>query len=345
MFEDALLDSSPRRTSVLRRIHYLFSTLTGTLFFVQAAYLLPRLFATVSLRALFIAAAMAGVAAALCALMLCYVLADTRQPHWRTWLWLGITLLLNLPGFLIYLVYSARKTGDWKRAAIPLAYVAETMLVGVFILLPLIYTQALPRQLLIADIQIPLPPGSPPASPTGQQARPPARHPSVDPFTEPVRIPTAIAQIAEAPEPPQVNVVAGPFVPGVPPGYGAGNGPILGGLPWNTGTPPPIPPARIAPQPRLYRVGGDVIAAHALYQPWPVYPPLAIMAHVQGTVVLQAILGKDGSVQDLKVLRGHPLLVRAALDAVKTWRYQPTLLNSEPVDVLTEIDVNFNLGE
>jgi len=69
------------------------------------------------------------------------------------------------------------------------------------------------------------------------------------------------------------------------------------------------------------------------------------MAHVQGTVMLQAILGKDGTVQDLKVLRGHPLLVRAALDTVKTWRYQPTLLNSEPVDVLTEIDVNFNLGE
>ena len=345
MFEDALLDSSPRHTSVLRRIHYLFSTLTGTLFFVQAVYLLPRLLATASLQAIIVAATMAGVAAALCALMLCYVWADARQQHWRTWLWLGITLLLNLPGFLIYLVYSARKTGDWKRAAIPLAYVAETMLVGVFILLPLIYTQALPRQLLIADIQIPLPPGSPPASPTGQQTRPPARHPSVDPFTEPVKIPTAVAIIAETPEPPQVNDVAGPFVPGFPPGYGAGNGPIPGGLPWNTGTPPPVPPARIAPQPRLYRVGGDVIAAHALYQPRPVYPPLAIMAHVQGTVVLQAILGKDGTVQDLKVLRGHPLLVRAALDAVKTWRYQPTLLNSEPVDVLTEIDVNFNLGE
>ena len=69
------------------------------------------------------------------------------------------------------------------------------------------------------------------------------------------------------------------------------------------------------------------------------------MARIQGTVVLQAIIGKDGTVQDLKVVSGHPLLVRAALDAVKTWRYQPTLLDSEPVDVLTEIDVNFNLSE
>ena len=345
MFEDALLDSSPRKTSVLRRIHYLFSILAGTLFFVQGVYLLPLLLPLAGPQALFITAAMAGVAAALGALMLCYVWADTRQQHWNTWPWLGITLLLNLPGFLIYLVYSARKTGDWKRAAIPLAYVAESMLVGVLVLLPLIYTQALPRQLLTADVQIPTPPDSRPAPPIGQQARPPAGHARVDPFTEPVRIPPTIARITELPEPPPVDGLAGPFVPGVPPGYAGGNGPIPGGVPLNTGTPPPLPPAHVAPPARLYRVGGDVIAAHALYQPRPVYPPLAIMARVQGTVMLQAILGKDGTVQDLKVLSGHPLLVRAALDAVKTWRYQPTLLNSEPVDVLTEIDVSFNLGE
>jgi len=70
-----------------------------------------------------------------------------------------------------------------------------------------------------------------------------------------------------------------------------------------------------------------------------------MMARIQGTVVLQAILSKEGTVEDLKVLSGHPLLVRAAIDAVRVWRYQPTLLNSEPVEVLTEIDVNFRLGE
>ena len=62
-------------------------------------------------------------------------------------------------------------------------------------------------------------------------------------------------------------------------------------------------------------------------------------------MVLQAIIGKDGSIQDLKVMSGPAVLVEAALDAVRTWRYQPTLLNSEPVDVLTEIDVNFRLNE
>ena len=69
------------------------------------------------------------------------------------------------------------------------------------------------------------------------------------------------------------------------------------------------------------------------------------MAHIQGVVVLQAIIGTNGAIQGLKVLSGPPLLAPAAIDAVKTWRYQPTLLNTEPVEVLTEIDVNFRLGE
>jgi protein TonB len=347
MFEDALLESSPRRTSVLRRIHYLFSAFAGALVFAPGLCLLPLLLATAGERALFIAAAVMGGVAALYALMLCYVWADTQQQHLRTWPWLGVTLLLNLPGFLIYLVYSAQKTGDWKRAAIPLAYVAESMFVGVLILVPLIYTQALPRQWLISELRIPSPPpGPPPGRPAGRPA-PPPRHPKVDAFTQPVRIPPTIATIVEPPEPPQLEAgPEGPFVPGVPGGLGTGSGYVPGSVPWGTPAPPPPPQVvHTAPKQRLYRVGGDVIAARALYQPRPVYPPLAMMAHIQGTVVLQAIIGKDGTIQDLKVISGHPLLVRAALDAVRTWRYQATLLNSEPVEVLTEIDVNFRLGE
>jgi|SRR5271157_558576 len=344
MFENALLESSPRRASVLCRIHYLFSAFAGTLFFAQGWYLFPMLLAPGGERTLFIAAAMVGVVGAAWTLMICYVGADTRQQHLRTWPWIAVTLLLNLPGFLIYLVYSAGKTGDWKRAAIPLAYVAESILVGLLILLPLIYTQALPRQLLITDVHIPPPPGPPPAPPAGQRPRP-APHPAVDVLTAPVSIPPIIARVVEPPEPPPgVTGPAGPFVPGVPTGYGSGNGLIPGGALWDTGTPPP-PPASHAAQQQMIRVGGKVIAAQALYQPPPPYPPLARMARIQGTVILQAIIGKDGTVQNLRVLSGHPLLVRAAVDAVKTWRYQATLLNSEPVDVLTEISVNFTLAQ
>ncbi|MGH6630412.1 MAG: energy transducer TonB, partial [Burkholderiales bacterium] len=93
------------------------------------------------------------------------------------------------------------------------------------------------------------------------------------------------------------------------------------------------------------RVGGQVEAARAICQPAPEYPPLAKMARIQGVVRLDAVISVDGTIQNLKLISGHPLLVRAALEAVARWRYQPTLLNGEPVEVLTEIDVNFHLAD
>ena len=77
----------------------------------------------------------------------------------------------------------------------------------------------------------------------------------------------------------------------------------------------------------------------------PVYPPLARQARISGTVRLEAVIAFNGAVQSLRVASGHPLLAQAALDAVRQWVYQPTLLNGEPVEVLTQIDVNFKLAE
>jgi TonB family protein len=91
------------------------------------------------------------------------------------------------------------------------------------------------------------------------------------------------------------------------------------------------------------RVGGNVQASQLISRVEPVYPPLAKQAKIQGTVELSVVIGKDGKVQDLRVIRGHPLLVQATLDAVKNWVYKPTLLNGEPVEVSTEISVNFTL--
>jgi protein TonB len=88
-----------------------------------------------------------------------------------------------------------------------------------------------------------------------------------------------------------------------------------------------------------------VEAAKAISRPMPDYPSLARLARVQGTVRLEAVIAADGRIQNLKVLAGHPLLVKAALEAVARWRYQPTLLNGEPVEVVTEIDVNFSLAD
>jgi protein TonB len=254
MFEDALLESSPRRASVLSRIHALFSAFAGTLFF-------------------------------------------------------------------------------------------ESILIGMLVLVPLIYTQALPKQLLIDEIHISPPPGPPPVHPTGQRARP-APHAAVDGFTAPPIIPVGIVPIAEPPEPLQAQAgPGGPIIPGAPDGFGGNYGFVPGGDPGHNELPPPPPVVQATPHPSLLRLSSGVVAAKAVYQPKPVYPPLAMTARIQGTVVLQAIIGKDGVVQDLKVVSGHPLLVRAAMEAVKTWQYQPTLLNNEPVDVLTEVDVQFNLSE
>jgi protein TonB len=93
------------------------------------------------------------------------------------------------------------------------------------------------------------------------------------------------------------------------------------------------------------RVGGNVQAANLIRKVSPSYPPLAKQARVQGTVRFTAIIGKDGTIQNLQLVSGHPLLVSAAQEAVKQWQYRPTLLNGEPVEVVTQIDVNFTLSQ
>jgi len=100
----------------------------------------------------------------------------------------------------------------------------------------------------------------------------------------------------------------------------------------------PVTPKRIT-------IGGNGQQAKLVRQPKPVYPPLAKQARISGVVHLAAVISKDGTIQDLKVISGHPLLIPSALEAVKQWVYQPTQLNGEPVEVSTQIDVNFTLSQ
>jgi protein TonB len=97
--------------------------------------------------------------------------------------------------------------------------------------------------------------------------------------------------------------------------------------------------------PTRIRVGGQVQAANLIKQPKPIYPPLAKQARISGVVRFNALIGKDGTIQNLTLVSGHPLLVPAAQEAVKQWLYKPTLLNGEPVEVATVIDVNFTLNQ
>lgn len=105
--------------------------------------------------------------------------------------------------------------------------------------------------------------------------------------------------------------------------------------------PVPTPPAQSTP--KRIRVGGNTMGASIIHQVPPLYPPIARSAHISGTIVLHAIVGKDGTVQDLQFVSGPPLLMKSAMDAVKQWVYKPTLLNGEPVEVDTTISVVFTL--
>ncbi|MDE3136776.1 MAG: energy transducer TonB, partial [Acidobacteriota bacterium] len=129
-------------------------------------------------------------------------------------------------------------------------------------------------------------------------------------------------------------------IPGTIPGTGS-NGQWSSILP-STG---PAPPPATAAGPSRIRLGGNVEAAKIIHMVRPTYPPFARQAHIEGSVVLSAIIGEDGRVEMLRYVSGPPLLVQPALNAVRQWRYAPTLLNGRPVSVETTITVVFSLGD
>jgi TonB family protein len=111
-----------------------------------------------------------------------------------------------------------------------------------------------------------------------------------------------------------------------------------------------LAPERLkTPQPgqarKIIKMGGNVQSAKIVKRVQPVYPSEALQERIAGTVRLHVIVAKDGTIEQIEVISGHPLLLQAALDAVRQWTYQPTLLNGEPVEVDTTIDVIFSLSE
>src|ERR1700674_3454501 len=203
----------------------------------------------------------------------------------------------------------------------------------VLILIPLIYTQAPPKVMLSTLLVAPPPPPPPPPPPVTTIIKPVARLIESGKLMQPRAIPKDVAVFKEAELPPDViNNTNQSGVFGGIPGQGlmAGSGPVL------------APPTAAAPA--RIKQGGAVTAASIITQTRPDYPPLARQARIQGTVVLHAIIDKEGKVAQLEVISGHPLLVQAALDAVKQWRYKPTQLNGDPVEVDTTITVTFTMG-
>jgi protein TonB len=109
-------------------------------------------------------------------------------------------------------------------------------------------------------------------------------------------------------------------------------------------TPPPPPPPPPGANNGPIRVGGDVAQSNIIYKVNPQYPPEARQARIEGVVILSVVIAKDGTVSDVKIISASsPLLLPGVVDAVKQWVYKPTLLNGEPVEVITTVTVNFSL--
>jgi protein TonB len=232
------------------------------------------------------------------------------------------------------------------------AFLAQTALMIVGVILPMIYFDVLPRTTLTSFLVAPPPPPPPPPPPAAvvavKMVKVIPRQFDAGKLMAPKSVPKEIANIREEELPPSSSG-AGGVVGGIYGGVGGGMpGGVLGGIIGSVPTaapPPPPPPKEVKLTPKRITIGGNVQQAKLIRQPKPVYPPLAKQARISGIVHLAAIISKDGTIQDLKVISGHPLLIPSALEAVKQWVYQPTLLNGEPVEVSTQIDVNFTLSQ
>lgn len=217
------------------------------------------------------------------------------------------------------------------------SFILEAIVVVILILIPLMFTEALPKGQLMTFLVAPPPPPPPPPPPAAVKI---VRQVETDIVNNQLRTPTKIPkqvkiiQEEEAP-PPSTGVVGG--VPGGVPG-GAANG-VIGGIISST----PVAVPKVAVQ--RVRVSQGVTQGMKVHDVTPQYPQMAKIARVQGPVVLAAVIGKDGTIQGLRVVSSaSTLLNQAALDAVKQWRYRPYILNGEPVEVDTTITVNFTLS-
>ncbi|HTW58107.1 MAG TPA: TonB family protein [Terriglobales bacterium] len=220
------------------------------------------------------------------------------------------------------------------------AFIIEAMIVGVMILIPLIFTEALPKGTTMFLLVAPPPP--PPPPPPAAAPVQVVKHIETDiingELRTPTKIPKKIEMIKEDEAPPQMASAG--VVGGVPGGIPGGQmGGVIGGI--ISSTPMAVP--KIA-APQRVRVSSGVVQGLLVRRVNPVYPPLARQARIQGVVLLQAEISKEGNIINLQLVSGHPMLAPAAIEAVKQWKYRPYLLNGEPCEVDTQIQVNFTLA-
>jgi periplasmic protein TonB len=218
------------------------------------------------------------------------------------------------------------------------SFVLQSLGIAALLTLPLIYTEGLPK-LHVLSVSAPLgpPPGRPPAAerrPTMNQGQSNMFHGIV---VAPPTIPIGISHVVDDSHG-QDAAPCAICVPGAT-GSMSNSNPILDSV-GNTPAVVPSPPKPTAHPPRI----SHMMEGNLIYKVQPIYPPPARAARVQGAVVLRAIISRTGAIENLQVTSGHPMLVRAAIDAVRQWRYRPYILNDEPVEVETQVTVNFSLS-
>jgi len=237
-----------------------------------------------------------------------------------------------------------------KSWTVAFSFTIQILAVGILVLIPLIFTDVLPKaqlaSLLIAPAPPPPPPPPPPPAAPVKVVKVAPRQFDAGRLTAPKEIPKEVAMITEEALPP--SMAGGGVVGGVPGGVPGGVlGGIGGGISGAAPPPPPPPPPVVKEVPKDNKpraIGGLVMQANRIKIVTPQYPPLAKSARIQGDVKFTAIIAKDGTIQKLEFVSGHPLLVPAAKEAVLQWLYKPTTLNGEAVEVITDITVHFTLS-
>jgi len=229
------------------------------------------------------------------------------------------------------------KRNPWAGAG---ALALQCLLLLAVVVIPLFHTDPLPKRQTLTTLYLQPPPAA--AGNATKLRAPTLASPSISTPTS-THIPAPVHKTQEAPPPP-VGTTDG-VVGGIPSG-------VVGGIPGgalsealSSTRSAPVPVKTLDPTPvKRIRVAARVVEANLIHDVPPQYPPEAGRARLEGPVVLMAVIGQDGSVKDVRVESGLPILAQAAIDAVKQWRYKPYLIDGEPVEVDSRITINFTLS-
>lgn len=226
------------------------------------------------------------------------------------------------------------------------SFILNCLVIGFMLITPLLFTESLPKAQLLTFLVAP-PPPPPPPPPAAEQVQRVIRQIQTDLLSTgqlrtPSKIPQKVQMIKEEEAPPPMPATGG-VVGGVPGGIPGGQvGGVIGSIVSATSN--AAVPKFVPVTPQRIRISQGVTKGLLIQKVEPQYPPLARAARVQGDVILSAVIDTNGQITNLQLVSGHPMLVPAAITAVKQWRYKPYLLNGAPVEVETTITVIFSLS-